>query len=110
MDWPLCDKSMTFAVGARFGVRHVSEAVWTDGQSPIPAHTTADASLRYSWKSGDTADGLGFKGFSVRLNIDNLFNQQWTYKYKTGFPFSTSNPGLYVTRPRTLFLGVEATF
>ncbi len=96
--------------GARFGVRHVSEAVWTDGKSPIPAHTTADASVRYSWKSGDTAAGLGFKEFSVRLNVDNLFNQQWVYKYKTGFPFSASNPGLYVTRPRTLFLGVEATF
>lgn len=95
---------------ARFGVRHAAQAYWTDSKSPIAAHTSADASVRYTWKAGDTVGGLGFKQFSVNLNVDNLFNQQYTYKYKTGFPGSASNPLLYTSLPRRWYLGLEATF
>ncbi|WP_449369986.1 TonB-dependent receptor [Thiomonas sp.] len=95
---------------AKFGVRHTSEAYWTDFKSPIDAHTTADASLRYTWKAGDTARGLGLKKVSVSLNVNNLFDEQHVYKYKTGFPFSAKDPGLYISRPRSWYLGLEATF
>ncbi|OYV32481.1 MAG: hypothetical protein B7Z83_10655, partial [Thiomonas sp. 20-64-5] len=74
------------------------------------AHTTADASLRYTWKAGDTAGGLGFKQFSVNLNVSNLFNEQHVYKYNTGFPGSSANPLLYTSKPRSWYLGLEAQF
>ncbi|MGC8507595.1 MAG: TonB-dependent receptor [Thiomonas sp.] len=104
---------LTYRTGpwkASFGLRHTSEAYWTDSKSPIAAHTTADAALRYTWKAGDTAGGLGFKQLSVNLNVNNLFNEQYVYKYKTGFPGSTSNPLLYTSKPRSVFLGLEAQF
>ena len=104
---------LTYRTGpwkASLGLRHVSEAYWTDSKSPIDAHTTADASLGYTWKAGDTAGGLGFKQFSVKLNVRNLFNEQHVYKYKTGYPGSASNPLLYTSRPRSFYLGMEAQF
>jgi iron complex outermembrane receptor protein len=104
---------LTYRTGpwkASFGVRHVSASYWTDSTSPIAAHTTADAALRYTWKAGATAGGLGIKQVSLSLNVNNLFNEQHVYKYNTGFPGSTSNPLLYTSKPRSFFLGLEAQF
>jgi iron complex outermembrane receptor protein len=95
---------------ARFGVRHVSDAYWTDSLSALPAYTVADASVGYVWKAGSAAQGLGIKQFALNLYVNNLFNEQYTYKYNTGYPGSVQNPLIYTSKPRSFFLGLEAQF
>jgi len=109
----------TLAVGGSYrfggwkttlGVRHTSLAYWTDSKSPIPAHTIADASVRYTWKAGDTVRGLGLQQLSVGLNVNNLFDKRYTTKYSTSFPGSAANPLIKTNLPRNYYLSLEAQF
>ena len=95
---------------AKLGVRHTSEAYWTDFKSPIPAHTIADASLRYTWKGGDTVRGLGLQKVSVGFNVNNLFDKRYITKYSTGFPGSAKDPLIKYNLPRSYYLSLEAQF